>query len=210
MVGGTGLYIKSVTKGLKIPPVAPQPQLRKQLENYSQGERYQFLNKVDQISHSKIHPKDEIRTIRALEVYYVTGKPISEQQGENLPPYPILHIGLKCDRTDLEERIRQRTQMMIEMGLVTETEKLIKKYGEDLPLLNTLGYAEIKEYLQGKIKLDEAQELIIIHTRQFAKRQQTWFNAYPEIQWFNLNSPHLIEEVLDTVNSFIIKYLHNP
>lgn len=195
LVGGTGLYIDSITKGLKIPRVSPQPELRSQLEYYSQQERYGFLQQIDAKSCEKIHYNDEFRTIRALEVYYVTGKPISEQQGENPPLYPILHIGLHCDRDAIHQRIERRTKIMIEMGLVTETQNLINKYGVNLPLLNTLGYSEIKQYLMGEISLNQAEELIVIHTRQFAKRQRTWFNANKNIIWFNADSLNLIEEV---------------
>lgn len=201
LVGGTGLYIDSITKGLRIPRVAPQPRLRSQLEYYSQQERYDFLQQVDGKSSEKIHRNDEVRTIRALEVYYVTGKPISIQQGENPPSYPILIIGLQCDRVALEARIKQRTKQMLEQGLVTETENLIKKYGIDLPLLNTLGYAEIKQYLKGEINLAQAEELIVIHTRQFAKRQRTWFHANADIRWFNADSPHLLEEAWEAIQN---------
>ncbi|BAQ61595.1 tRNA dimethylallyltransferase [Geminocystis sp. NIES-3708] len=201
LVGGTGLYLDSITKGLKIPRVSPQPNLRWQLEYYSQQEKYGFLQQVDSKSCKKIHYNDEIRTIRALEVYYVTGRPISEQQGENPPLYPILQIGLYWNRDAIHKRIEQRTKIMLEMGLVTETENLINKYGFDLQLLNTLGYAEIKQYLKGQISLSEAEELIIIHTRQFAKRQHTWFNANKNIIWFNGDSSNLIEEVWDKINN---------
>lgn len=200
LVGGTGLYLDSITKGLKIPRVSPQGNLRHQLENYSQGERYSFLQQVDSKSCQKIHHNDEIRTIRALEVYYVTGVPISEQQGENPPSYPILHIGLHCHRNAIVKRIEKRTKIMIEMGLVEETENLINKYGMDLGLLNTLGYAEIKKYLKEEITLKEAEELIIIHTRQFAKRQRTWFNTNKNIIWFDADSPNLIDEVWNLIN----------
>jgi tRNA dimethylallyltransferase len=202
LIGGTGLYLDSVTKGFKIPRVFPQPQLRSQLEYYSQKERYSFLQQIDAKSCEKIHFNDKIRTIRALEVYYVTGKPISEQQGENPPLYPILYIGLHCDGDAINQRIEKRTKIMIEAGLVRETENLIDKYGIDLPLLNTLGYAEIKQYLKGDIPLNQAEELIIVHTRQYAKRQRTWFNANPNIIWFNADSPNLIEEVWNLVSSW--------
>ncbi len=203
MVGGTGLYIKAVTKGLKIPPVAPQPALRAQLAKYSQRERYSFLQQVDPIACEKIHPNDETRTIRALEVYYVTGKPISQLQGENPPPYSILQIGLHCEPKKLQERIARRTREMLRRGLAHETARLMLKYGEDLPLLNTLGYAEMKEFIQGKITLSQAEELIVLHTRQFAKRQRTWFNAYPEIKWFDVDNPHLFRDVWDTIARFL-------
>ncbi|HIK38112.1 MAG: tRNA (adenosine(37)-N6)-dimethylallyltransferase MiaA [Geminocystis sp.] len=203
LVGGTGLYIKAVTKGLKIPPVAPQPVLRAQLAKYSQRERYSFLQQLDPIACEKIHPNDETRTIRALEVYYVTGKPISQLQGESPPPYPILQIGLQCEPRRLQERIARRTREMLAKGLAHETAMLMQKYGEDLPLLNTLGYAEMKDFIQGKITLFQAEELIVLHTRQFAKRQRTWFNAYPEIKWFDVDNPHLHRDVWDTIVRFL-------
>ena len=205
LVGGTGLYIKSIVKGLKIPRVSPHPQLRSHLESFSQSERYEFLRQVDMKAANKIHFNDEFRTIRALEVYYVTGKPISEQQGENQPKYPILQIGLDCNSDALKARISKRTKKMLEMGLVEEVEKLTKKYGWDLPLLNTLGYGEIKQYLQGDISLLEAEKLIITHTRQFAKRQRTWFNAYPDIEWLNSDDPNLLDQVGNNVKSFLVK-----
>jgi tRNA dimethylallyltransferase len=200
LVGGTGLYLKSIVKGLKIPRVSPQPQLRSQLETISQSERYQMLQQVDKIAAAKIHPHDPVRTIRALEVYYATGKPISHQQGENPPSYPILQIGLDCEPELLTQRIRKRTELMIDLGLVEEVENLVNKYGWNLPLLDTLGYAEIKQYLAGEINLSTAKDLIVLHTRQFAKRQRTWFKAIPEIQWFNANAIDLLDQVWNFVN----------
>jgi tRNA dimethylallyltransferase len=202
LVGGTGLYIQSITRGFKIPAVAPMVKLRSQLEYYSQSQRYSFLQQIDPISAQKIHPHDEIRTVRALEVYYVTGKTISSQQGEKPPDYPILEIGLHCEAEAINQRIQKRTAIMLEMGLVNETQFLIDKYGLDLPLLNTLGYAEIKQYLQGEITLTQAEELIVIHTRQFAKRQRTWFRRNPDLHWFDSNSPNLFNDVLSTINHF--------
>ncbi|MGY6531002.1 MAG: tRNA (adenosine(37)-N6)-dimethylallyltransferase MiaA [Cyanobacterium sp.] len=200
LVGGTGLYIKSITKGLQIPRVSPQTHLRQQLlSNYDQKQRYAMLKQVDGEATNKIHPNDETRTIRALEVYYVTGKPISEQQGECPPSYPILQIGLHCDGEMSRQRIAKRTAMMLEDGLVREVETLMAKYGADLPLLNTLGYGEIKQYLLGDISLDKAQELIVTHTCQFAKRQRTWFNAYPEINWFDADASDLFKQVFTMV-----------
>ncbi|NEO28295.1 MAG: tRNA (adenosine(37)-N6)-dimethylallyltransferase MiaA [Kamptonema sp. SIO4C4] len=199
LVGGTGLYIKSVTKGLKIPRVPPQLTLRTRLSELGQSQLYAFLLQVDPVAAQKIHPNDQVRTLRALEVYYVTGMPISEQQGETPPNYPILQVGLTCDRAFLEQRIRQRTDKMMEQGFVAEVESLCEKYGADLPLLNTLGYAEIKQYLAGEVNLAEAKALTVQHTRQFAKRQETWFRAYPEIVWFNIEDPNYSDRVLDWV-----------
>ncbi|MEG4045981.1 tRNA (adenosine(37)-N6)-dimethylallyltransferase MiaA [Microcoleus sp. Pol17_C1] len=203
LVGGTGLYIKSIVRGLKIPRVAPMPELRSQLAELGQSQCYAMLQQVDRSAAEKIHLNDPVRTLRALEVFYVTGRPISEQQGENPPNYPILQIGLDCAIDVLVDRIAQRTEQMLERGWIAEVEYLCKKYGCDLPLLNTLGYQEMKQYLAGDIKLEEAKELTILHTRQFAKRQRTWFRAYPEIEWFDVSAPDLLERVWQRVQEFI-------
>ncbi len=202
LVGGTGLYIKSIVRGLKIPRVAPIPELRSQLVELGQAQCYQMLQQVDRSAAEKIHLNDPVRTLRALEVFYVTGRSISEQQGENPPSYPILQIGLDCDMEVLVDRIKQRTAQMLESGWIAEVEYLCQKYGCDLPLLNTLGYQEIKQYLAGDIKLEQAKELTVLHTRQFAKRQRTWFRAYPEIEWFDVSLPDLCDRVWQRVAEF--------
>jgi tRNA dimethylallyltransferase len=141
-----------------------------------------------------------------LEVFYVTGQPISAQQGESPPPYPILQIGLDCkdDATDrLTDRITQRTQQMIQAGFVEEVDALHHRYGKDLPLLKTLGYDEIGQYLAGAINLEQAQALTTLHTRQFAKRQRTWFRADPTIEWFDTDHPDLLKQVSDRIHQFL-------
>ena len=200
LVGGTGLYIRSIVQGMKIPRVAPQPELRSQLESLGQIQLYQILRQVDAIAAQKIHANDLVRTLRALEVYYTTGIPISEQQGENPPNYPILQICLDSDAEHLDVRIRNRTEQMIADGLVGEVEYLCQKYGTDLSLLNTLGYQEIKQYLTGELALEEAKELIVLHTRQFAKRQRTWFRQSPNLEYVDMNNPDLLETVWRRIN----------
>jgi tRNA dimethylallyltransferase len=204
LVGGTGLYIRSVVRGLKIPRVAPHNELRSQLTSLGQTQLYAFLQQVDPTAAQKIHSNDEVRTLRALEVYYVTGHPISEQQGENPPDYRILQIGLECSNSGiLNRRIEQRTEQMLAAGWEAEVKILCQKYGFDLPLLNTLGYQEMKQYLAGDISLTQAKELTVLHTRQFAKRQRTWFRAYPEIEWFDADNPNLLEKVWQRVQEFL-------
>jgi tRNA dimethylallyltransferase len=207
LVGGTGLYIRSIVQGMKIPKVAPHPELRSQLTDYGQVQLYLMLQQVDPIAAEKIHPHDLFRTLRALEVYYVTGYPISQQQGENPPSYPILQIGLDSQPEKLGDRIQRRTEQMLTAGLVGEVEYLCQKYGADLPLLNTLGYQEIKQYLAEEISLESAKEFIILHTKQFAKRQRTWFRANSQIEWFDTDSPNLLEKVWQRINEF---YPKNP
>ena len=207
LVGGTGLYIRSVVRGLRIPRVEPQPQLRSQLTALGQPLCYAFLTQVDAASADKIHPHDQVRTLRALEVYYVTGQPISTQQGEQPPSYPILQLGLDCrssgEQPDrLTQRIGQRTHQMMADGFVSEVEHLCQRYGSDLPLLNTLGYQEVRHYLAGQCSLEEAIALTVLHTRQFAKRQRTWFRADPTIHWFDADAADLLEQVWAIVCQF--------
>lgn len=207
LVGGTGLYIRAVVQGLKIPRVAPHPELRSQLQTLGQLQLYAMLQQVDAVAAQKIHFNDPVRTLRALEVFYVTGVPISAQQGEYPPNYPILQIGLNCaDAANLTRRIEQRTEQMIVNGLVAEVENLCQKYGVDLPLLDTLGYREMKQYLAGDISLSEAKDLTVLHTRQFAKRQRTWFRANSQIEWFDADSPNLLEQVWQRVQEFINRF----
>ena len=206
LVGGTGLYIKAVVRGMKIPRVPPHQELRSQLSSLGQTQCYAMLQQLDPDAAKKINTNDATRTLRALEVYYVTGQPISEQQGENPPDYPILQIGLDCDSEALTHRIQRRTEQMFAAGFVEEVEYLGHKYGLDLPLLDTLGYREIKQYLAGngdKSSLETAKELTALHTRQFSKRQRTWFRRYPEIEWFDADRPDLWERVWQRVQEFI-------
>lgn len=192
LVGGTGLYVKSIVRGMKIPRVAPQPLLRQQLEAIDQAILYEMLHQVD--PETKIHRNDRNRTLRALEVFYVTGRSITSQQGEAPPSYRIIQIGLDCP--SLEHRIQQRARQMIELGWEQEVRDLVAKYGWNLPNLDTLGYGEMRQYLQGEISLVEAIDLTILHTRQFAKRQRTWFRGIPEIIWLNSESPDLVEQAI--------------
>ena len=203
LVGGTGLYIKSVARGLLIPRVAPQPALRAQFSELGQPFCHLLLQQVDPAAAAKIHPHDRVRTQRALEVFYVSGRPISQQQGEQPPDYPILQIGLDCANLDcLNLRIVRRTAQMIEQGFVAEVEQLSRKYGSALPLLNTLGYQEIAQHLAGRLTLAEAEAEIGLHTRQFAKQQRTWFRADPSVVWFDADAANLLDQVWERLQAF--------
>ncbi|WP_019498443.1 tRNA (adenosine(37)-N6)-dimethylallyltransferase MiaA [Pseudanabaena sp. PCC 6802] len=209
LVGGTGLYVRSVVKGMKIPHVAPQMELRSQLATWGQNSCYQMLQQVDPISATLIHANDAVRTLRALEVFYVTGIPISAQQGEAPPDYPILQIGLDCQSNLLLQRISQRTEQMLADGWLEEVRYLNQKYGEGLPLLHTLGYKEMQQHLAGKISLSEATAQTILHTRQFAKRQRTWFRGDRQVEWFELDDGdrldrhHLLERIWERIAQFV-------
>ncbi len=201
LVGGTGLYIRSITHGMRIPRVVQHPELRSQLESLGQSFCYQLLQHLDPQTCLKVHANDRIRTVRALEVFYVTGIPMSAQQGEAPPSYPILQIGLRSER--LDDRIALRTRQMFDLGFVNEVKALVEKYGDELPLLNTLGYQEVRQYLRGEITLDEAEQLTVLHTRQFAKRQKTWFNGIKSIEWFDADAVDLVSLVLQRVDQFL-------
>ncbi len=200
LVGGTGLYLRAITHGMQIPRVPQHRELRSQLEALGQSFCYQLLQYLDPKACLKIHGNDRIRTVRALEVFYVTGIPMTTQQGEILPSYPILQIGLRSDC--LDDRIVRRTRQMFELGFVDEVQNLVAKYGDDLPLLNTLGYQEVRQYLRGEISLEESETLTVMHTRQFAKRQRTWFNGIKEIEWFDADDQNLTDRVLSRVMEF--------
>ena len=171
LVGGSGLYMNSITKGFFMPDLPPQKYLREQLEDLGQQECWELLKNCDPISAKKINYADQIRTIRALEVFYVTGKPLSIQKVQNPPKWRILELGL--NRDNLKDRILQRTKNMFLTGIIEETKQLISRYGSDLRALETIGYREAKEVLNNNLPIEKAIELTTIKTIQFAKRQKT-------------------------------------
>jgi len=199
LVGGSGLYMNSITKGLFIPDVPPQNNLRKQLEELGQEECWELLKNCDPISTKKINFADQIRTIRALEVFYITGKPLSAQKSQKPPNWKILELGL--DRDNLKERILQRAKNMFLSGIVDETKYLISKYGSDLPILETIGYREARGVLNNHLTIDEAIELTTTKTIQFAKRQKTWFRNKNNPIW--LNNKNLLKDAIIKIESFL-------
>ena len=199
LVGGSGLYMNSITKGFFVPDVPPQNNLRGQLEELGQKECWELLKNCDPISAKKINFADQIRTIRALEVFYVTGKPLSSQKVQKPPKWRILELGL--NRDNLKERISQRTKNMFLSGIVEETKDLISKYGSDLPILETIGYREAKDVLNNNLPIDKAIELTTIKTNQFAKRQKTWFRNKNNPIW--LNNKNLLKDAIIKIESFL-------
>ncbi len=199
LVGGSGLYMNSITKGFFVPDVPPQNNLREQLEELGQKECWELLKNCDPISTKKINFADRIRTIRALEVFYVTGKPLSNQKVQKPPNWRIIELGL--DRDNLKERISQRTKNMFLSGIIEETETLISQYGSDLPILETIGYREVKEVLNNQLTIDEAIELTTTKTIQFAKRQKTWFRNKNNPIW--LNNKNLLKDAIIKIESFL-------
>ena len=199
LVGGSGLYMNAITKGFFVPDVPPQNHLRVQLKKLGQKKCWELLKTCDPISTKNINFADHIRTIRALEVFYVTGKPLSSQKVQKPPDWRILELGLNID--NLKERISKRTKNMFLSGIVEETKYLISKYGYSLQLLETIGYREAKEVLNNQLNIDEAIELTTTKTVQFAKRQKTWFRNKNNPIW--LNNKNLLKDAIIKIESFL-------
>jgi tRNA dimethylallyltransferase len=203
VVGGSGLYLKALTKGFFKGPKADEKLREKLREEESKlGPYYLFdkLKEVDPKAASSIHPNDSVRIIRALEVYELTGKPITSlQEKGDYEPFEMdfIKVGLTLDRKKLYERIDQRVEKMITEGFLDEVKGLKEKgYSSELKAFKTVGYQELFSYLEGKIDLPLAVESIKLNTRHYAKRQLTWFRKDKEIKWLDGEKENLIELIL--------------
>ena len=175
------MYLKALTSGLKPPAVPPQALLRQQLNQLGQAICHPLLQQADPTAGAKIAPADAVRTQRALEVLYATGRPMSSQATATPPPWRVLELGL--DPANLRQRIQQRTDQLYSDGLVEETRQLSERYGADLPLLQTIGYGEALQLLEGTMNQAKANRITTQRTRQFAKRQRTWFRRQHQPHW---------------------------
>ncbi len=186
LVGGTGLYVRAVVEGLRIPRVPPNQELRAQLAQEESAALYERLRALDPDAAARIDPRNVRRTIRALEVCLTTGDKFSDLGRASPPPYSITQIGLTLPRPELYARIDARVERMMADGLVAEVEALAAQgYGWELPSMSGLGYREIGEYLRGQVSLDEAVANIKRDTHDFVRRQYAWFRLRDErIQWF--------------------------
>lgn len=196
IVGGTGLYIKAMTKGLFKGPSADWD-LRQDLiekERKAPGYLYDLLTKLDPFYASKIMPSDIRRIVRALEVCLRAGRPFSELQKLSTTPLPydFIKIGLWRDRKELYSLIDERVDKMVKRGLVDEVRKIIDlvnihcKTASNLSSMQAIGYKEIAMYLNKEISLDEAIRLIKKRSRNYAKRQFTWFKNENDIRWIDI------------------------
>ncbi len=211
LVGGTGLYINSLVYDLNFTRVASNDHIRdrleKELEDYGNQHLLDKLEKVDPKSAQRIHLNDARRIIRALEIYEVTGKPMSEHNKDfrkTNNEYDLTMIALNRDRQDLYESINARVDMMMERGLIEEVQGILDMgYDKNLVSMQGIGYKEIIMYLDGEISLERAVELIKQGSRNYAKRQLTWFKRDDRIRWFDLDAypdfKSLKEEVIEYV-----------
>jgi tRNA dimethylallyltransferase len=205
--GGTGLYIKALTKGLMESPGGDES-VRSELRDFARlhGKEalHDMLMKVDPDSAVRLHPNDQFRIIRALEVYRISGLPVGEfmkKHGFMSEPYCSLKIGLSVDRGKVYATIDKRVDWMIGNGLVGEVRSLLTAgYESSLKSMRSIGYRQICWYLNGEISLEEAIRLIKRDTRRYCKRQLTWFNQDREINWFEY--PENVAIIVQNVNDF--------
>ena len=195
LVGGTMLYFRALLQGLSTLPSADS-EIRARLEAEAEAEGWASLHRrlaeVDPEAAARIHPNDPQRIQRALEVYELTGTPLTElqvaQQAEQPFAYPVIKLAIApADRSVLHERIAQRFEMMVQAGLIEEVEAL-RQRGDlhlDMPALRAVGYRQVWEYLSGNLNYEEMMERGIIATRQLAKRQFTWLRSEPKLTLFD-------------------------
>ncbi len=208
LCGGTGLYIRALTHGLFIGP-SKDPGIRnrigQEVKEKGLGSLYQRLQEADPDAASSIHPNDRQRIIRALEVFAVTGKGMSQWQREHgfkENPFESLKIGLNREREELYDLINRRCEEMVSHGLADEVRGLVDRgYSLDLKPLQSVGYRHIGLYLSGAVSLEDALSLMKRDTRHLAKRQLTWFRSDKEVRWFHPERER--GEILEAVKGFL-------
>ena len=182
LVGGTGLYLKAVIENLDFPAVKADEKLRKKLEKKTAEELFLEYEKLDKEGAKIIDRNNKRRLIRAIEVCLATNEPFfKERKGEKL--FDVIELGIDVSKEELAKRIKKRVEVMFKQGLEKEVKKLYKKYGFNIPPMQTIGYQEWQDYFKGKISKDEVKEKIVTNTIAFAKRQMTWFKRDKSIIW---------------------------
>lgn len=197
IAGGTGQYIRAVTQGWVLPIQPPNDKLRSALQAWSEdiGSEaiYAKLKIIDPMAAAEIDSTNVRRTIRALEVIFLTGKLFSEQRQKAEPLHQFWIIGLNRPRNELYERIDQRIEEMFALGLVEETRGLIDQgISINHPNLSAIGYREVGDYLNNAIDLNQAKALMKKKTREFVRRQRNWFKPDdPNIHWYDMSDETL-------------------
>ena len=208
LVGGSGLYVWSVLEGWRMPPVPPDPEFRHSLEEKAVKEGsvslYQELVKVNPDAAREIDYRNVRRVIRALEVHQKSRASSPGLKNKVPPPFPVFILGLTADRAELYRRIDLRVAKMIEQGLVTEVEKLVKMgYNFNLPAMSGIGYRQIGQFLKGELALAAAIQQIKFETHRFVRHQYAWFRLKDNrIHWFDIiNQPG--SEIVETLAKFL-------
>lgn len=194
LVGGTGLYFKALMQGLSAMPAADaamRAQLQARMAEEGMARLHEELKAVDPVSAARIHPHDPQRILRALEVYLVSGRTLTDWQAQSRPlafPFQVLEVTLAPEnRAVLHERIALRFDQMLEMGFLDEVRGLIadSRLHPDLPAMRAVGYRQAWAHLRGESSAPEFRDQAIAATRQLAKRQLTWFRGLPSSRWFD-------------------------
>jgi tRNA dimethylallyltransferase len=210
LVGGTMLYFNALLNGLAVLPEANpaiRAKLDQDLEQLGKEALHQRLADIDPLAAARIHPNDPQRIQRALEVYEISGKPLSsffnEAHGEDLPYQKIKLIIAPPDRKILHDIIAQRFRNMLEQGFINEVEALYRRgdLSEKMPSIRAVGYRQVWAYLQGEDDLESMTEKAIIATRQLAKRQFTWLRRETDAISFQTGQADLLQKVLAVVRS---------
>lgn len=207
LTGGTGLYLQALLEGI-FPGVPVDHQIRKNLKERLQKEGasklHEELMSVDCNSAKRIHRNDTQRLLRALEIYYISGKPWSEQltvhrnQTQAADFKKLLQLGLTTERAKLYKRIDYRSSIMLESGLEEEVKNLLAKgYHKNLKPFGSIGYRHMINYLEGSWDYEEMARLLARDTRRYAKRQYTWFSRLDDLQWFDVDDRKAILENVD-------------
>ena len=205
-VGGAGLYFRGLVDGLFDGPGADaeiRAKLQREADEHGNVALHDRLRQCDPESASRIHPNNRVKVIRALEVYELTGKPISALQQQwktDEPRYPFRAFGLNTPRETLYRRIEDRVDQMVEVGLIEEVKGLLDQgYPRNCVAMQSFGYKELIEYLDGIRTVDEAIALLKQNTRRFAKRQLTWFCNDPRIEWLDISEFSSMEGIVDNL-----------
>ena len=191
LVGGTGQYLSAIVEGWRIPEVPPNEVLRGELEEYARnqggGALHRRLADVDPVTAARTHPNNLRRVVRSLEVWHETGRPISEQQRRQPPPWKVLQLGLHLERSQLYARADRRLEAMVDAGFVGEVRDLLGAgYSRDLPSMSGLGYRQLAAHLLDGLPLPEAIAAAKTATHDFIRRQLTWFRGHhADIRWLD-------------------------
>lgn len=207
VVGGTGFYVQALTKVMRFSDAAKDEAFRQSWydkESIEPHSAHRALQKIDPATAERLHPNDQKRVIRALEVYQLSGKRLSESVDEDQEgPYDNIMAGIIMPRELLNERINLRVDLMMKAGLIEEVEGILKDgYDPSLNALQGIGYKEVIAALQGRMSMEEATELIKQSTRQFAKRQWVWFKKDKRIKWFDRTEYKDDERLYDAIKQY--------
>ncbi|WP_096199462.1 tRNA (adenosine(37)-N6)-dimethylallyltransferase MiaA [Bacillus sp. FJAT-45350] len=202
IVGGTGLYVKSVTHDYQFPETEADEEYRLELEQYVKehgvDELHKKLYSIDPTRADAIHPNNYRRVIRALELYRTSEGQIEAPNDEEKPsPYQLVMIGLTMDREVLYNRINKRVDIMVNNGLIEEVSRLYYQGVRNCQSVQAIGYKEIYEYLDGTVSLADAIENLKRNSRRYAKRQLTWFRNKADVEWFDMTGVNFSEKIVE-------------